>query len=174
MEITMAQVDQKRIYKLFDNERQILYSPGLASHLGSIEAAIMLGQFLYLQGLGANPKWFYKTISEFEAQSFLSKAKQFSAMNLLIDMGYIEVKYKQIPRRRHFRVNVEKLETSILNETESRRLVIVNSDGSKDYVNPTITKSYQRDTSNRNNFRNYKEEKKKLTKKLSLPNSNSP
>lgn len=168
----MTKTDQKRIYSIFDSERAVLYHPGLIRLLGSVSAAQMLGQLLYWNGLGANPEWLYKTIEEFEQETGLSKHKQYSAQKLLTRLGYIEVRYKGIPRTRQMRVMVDKLEENILSQTKTSRLVLNNSDGSKDYTNPTITKSTHRTTTkiqNLDNVRKVEEIKRSYGSIKSIP-----
>lgn len=104
----MSKLDQNKIYNLFEY-RPILINGSLAVYLGSIEAAIIIGQLLYWQGHGAKKGWVYKTVKEMHAETGIPRHKQSSAIKRCIDLGILKVKLGGIPATRHFQVDVDLL-----------------------------------------------------------------
>lgn len=88
----------------------IAYSPDLAEITGSVNAGLFLSQLLYWDGKGKDPEEFYKTIKEMKEETGLTKSEQYTAQKKCEDKNLIEVSYKQIPPKRHFKINVEKIQ----------------------------------------------------------------
>ncbi len=117
----MSKEDQKDTFSLMDT-KTIAYNPGLAVVLGSIEAAIIVGQLLYWQGMGFREEWVYKTIPEMELETGVSRHKQQSAIKHCIELGVIELVHKRVPRTRHFSVDIDELYILITSHPNFRRL----------------------------------------------------
>ena len=99
---------QEDIFARF-NELTIAYNPGLARALGSINAALFLGQLLYWHGMGRYGEWTYKTMKEFKEETGLSRKQQEAAIRICKKHGFLETKLAQVPPKRHFKLNIEKL-----------------------------------------------------------------
>ena|GEM_PF-3524315 len=99
---------QKDVYERFE-EKPIAYSAGLAKHLGSIKAAILLGQLLYWQGKGRKEYLTYKTIKELFEETALTRKEQERAIKICKSKGYLEVVLEGSPPIRNFCVEVEKI-----------------------------------------------------------------
>jgi hypothetical protein len=129
-------------------QKPIAYSAGLAHSLGSVESSILLGQLLYWNGLGRDKVWSFKTIAEMKLETGLSRSQQERVIGQLKSLGLIEVVRKSIPAKRHFKLNVQKIENylaSSLQETsklESDELSATDAQNLK-----ATTKSNQRNTS---------------------------
>lgn len=89
--------------------RPVLYNPAIARHT-SIEAAILLSQFLYWQQVKGPEEWFYKTEHEIEQETALSRHESLTARQQLVKLGIIEQNRRGVPPINHFRVNLEKLQ----------------------------------------------------------------
>lgn len=163
--------DQKQIYDLY-GQKPISYNAGLALSLKSPEAAIILGQLLYWQGLGKNKVWTYKTIEEMKNETGLSRYKQDTAIKKLKLLGLIKIKLCGIPAKRHFHIDVEKVE-NLLNSLLDNNKLDGKSPPITDANSPTsITKSNQRiSTKITQTNKNYKKflKKKELLKRGLTP-----
>ncbi len=104
----MSQQDQQRIYKMF-SQNSIAYNAGLAEILGSVEAAIFIGQLLYWNGLGKQKDWTYKTMKDMQTETGLTRSQQERVIKECKNLQLIQVKLKGIPATRHFQLNLEKI-----------------------------------------------------------------
>jgi hypothetical protein len=118
--------DQLKICDLFE-VGPIAYHVDLAHFLGSIEEAILLFQLAYLQGKGNDPEWTYKTVTELQRETALSRHKQDTAIKRLIAKGFLLVDHRGYLNKRHFRVDVDKLCKAIASKRLSGDLVSRNS-----------------------------------------------
>lgn len=121
---------QKAIYNML-YQRPIAYNSGLARALGSVNAAIFVGQLLHWQGKGAKGEWTYKTVDDFEEETGLSKAQQSTVIKLCKKLGILETKRQGIPPVRHFMLYIEKLielisNSQSLKSRESKALIAIN------------------------------------------------
>ncbi len=89
--------------------RPIAFNADLARALGSVKAGLLLSQLLYWHKKGKNHEWFYKTIEELEEETALSRAEQDAAIKICKKFKVLETKLKQIPAKRHFKLNIEKI-----------------------------------------------------------------
>lgn len=117
----MSKEDQKEVYDLM-NTPVIAYAAGLSFVLGGIEPAIIISQLLYWQGMGRDQDWVYKTVADLEAETGVSRHRQFSAIQKCKQLGVLEVEYKGVPRKRHYWVHIEKLKSLITSNPNIRRL----------------------------------------------------
>lgn len=102
------------------NEKPVLFNPGLGRISGSSIAGLFMSQILYWQERGWNKEWIYKTIKEIEQETCLSRSEQDRAIKKWKGLGILEVENRGIPQRRHFRVNIEKLEQLLKVDYEKR------------------------------------------------------
>jgi len=96
--------------------KQIAFNPDLAKALGSINAGLFLSQLLYWWEKGKIANWIYKTAKEFQEETGLSKKEQLRAQKICVKKGLIEVKLAQIPAKRHFKINIDKI-TELLRDS---------------------------------------------------------
>lgn len=96
----------------FFSERVIAYYPQLKKITGSIESALLLQQLLYWWDKKGS-ETLYKTIDELEQETGLSRWEQATAIKTLKRKGFVSVELKGVPPKRHFVVDVEKIESSL-------------------------------------------------------------
>lgn len=89
--------------------RQIAFNPDLARITKSVEAGLLLSQLLYWHKKGRNPEWFYKTIAEIKEEVYLTRSQQDTAIKKCRNLGLIEIKLMGIPRKRYFKVKIERI-----------------------------------------------------------------
>lgn len=91
--------------------RPVAYFPRLSFFLGSVKATLFLCQFLYWKGRQRDPDgWIYKSQSEIQKETGLSRREQENARKQLSQKGYLEQKYKGIPRQLYYRINYQPLD----------------------------------------------------------------
>lgn len=106
--------NQKLILRILGS-RSISFNPDLAKLVGDVGGGLFLSQLLYWSSRGRDPEWFYKTIDELEEETLLSRTQQLRAQKKCVALGILDVKLRGLPRKRHFRVNIETL-VSLLEE----------------------------------------------------------
>lgn len=88
----------------------------IVQHFGRFDDAIILAYLCSQQKyhsvynydyLEKHEGMFYCTAQTMREQTTIEPRRQRDAINNLIDMGLIEMKYKGIPKKRHFKVNME-------------------------------------------------------------------
>lgn len=85
---------------------------------GKVDAGLFLSQCLYWSSKTDNPDgWFYKTRSEWEDETGLSRYEQEQSRKILKSLGLLEEKLAGIPARNYYRLNLEKLYQMIQQET---------------------------------------------------------
>lgn len=89
--------------------RPIAFNPDLAHALGSIKAALFLSQLLYWWDKGDDPDWIYKTMNEIQRETALSRKEQDGAIKICKEYNLIQLERRQIPAKRHFRLNIENI-----------------------------------------------------------------
>lgn len=104
----MKSTPQKIVFRFFP-EFEIAYSAGLAKALGSINAALLVGQLLYWKDKGENKDWIYKTMKEVHWETGLSRKQQDKAIAVCKAAGFLETQLKRIPPIRHFKLDMDKL-----------------------------------------------------------------
>ncbi len=77
----------------------------------------------------------------------LSRYSQETAIRKLKSLGILETKIAQVPAKRHFRLDLSKLEAIIPSLMESHNLVYLKPPSSIGVNQPTITKSTLKNTS---------------------------
>lgn len=118
----MSQQDQKQIAKYFPN-RPILYLAGLSIVLDSVNAGLMMSQLIFWSGKGGKKDgWIYKTMAEFKQETGLSRTQQETAIRICKEHGFIDYKLAGIPAKRHFKVNLKKIENMLPSLKESAKI----------------------------------------------------
>jgi len=93
---------------LFD--QPVAYHPALARAAGSVNAGILLSQFLYWTPRSQDAEgWFWKTRDDITQETALSRTEQEGARKVLIKAGVLEEKLRGVPARMHFRLNIDRL-----------------------------------------------------------------
>lgn len=105
----MKKKSYNRVLLEIRNEHPISFIPSLARLAGSATAGLFMSQVLYWGNKGRDPDWFYKTIKEFHKETCLTRSEQDNAIRRWKSLGVLHVKLKGIPRRRYFRIDVQKL-----------------------------------------------------------------
>ena len=91
--------------------RPVAYYPRMSMFLGSVKATIFLCQFLFWNGKQKDPNgWIYKSQNEIRQETGLSRREQETARKQLAEHQFIEQKYRGIPRRLYYRINLNVLD----------------------------------------------------------------
>lgn len=112
------------LIKLLANDSFIVVSREIARLVG-LEAAVMLGElaseYNHHKGKGniVDGGFFYSTLSNIEKNTTLTRKRQDKAIKILKDKGLIEVKLRDIPAKRFFRINEANL-MKMLSEVEEK------------------------------------------------------
>jgi hypothetical protein len=91
----------------------VMYHPVLARVVGSINAALFLCHLLYWQGKGSKGEWVYKTITDMEDETGLTRTQQDGAIKKLKALKILIVKLRGIPAKRHFQVDMVTLQSRL-------------------------------------------------------------
>lgn len=155
---TMSKAHQRVLYNSL-RTKPIAFNPGLARILGDVKAGLLLSQLLYWEGLGSNPDgWIYKTRVGMEAETGLGRKEQERAIKICRAKGVIGYRLMKIPRKRHFKVNMEVI-VKLLDEMSKRDILAGPKLTSSNEPNgPAITDSTQQNTQKNTDFQNKKAE----------------
>jgi len=92
----------------------------------SLHAAIMLAdiiskrEYFKEHNMIGKDGYFYNTIENTEKDTTLSKHQQQGAIKCLVDAGFLLIKFKGLPRKRHYKVNDKAvLDFLVLDESDS-------------------------------------------------------
>lgn len=129
-------------------ENPIAYQQGLVMIFDSPAVGLFLYQLLYWQDKTYKKSgWFYKTTEEIERETGLSRYNQETAIRILVRFGVIEFSLKgRVPRTRHFRVNMERLQELIPSLMESHGLHYLKPPVQSAVMQQPITKTTQETT----------------------------
>lgn len=104
--------------KTFFSDRPIAYHPILAKVIGSVTAALFLSQIAYWSDKGFDKDgWIYKTESEMEEETGLSRKEQETARKALVWSGILKEERRGIPARMWYLLDWDAL-TVLLDEYE--------------------------------------------------------
>ena len=103
----------RRAVDLLLRRPPIAYRVEYARTFGSVTAALFLSQLCYWSGRGRDPEWVYKTRTEWQEETGLSRREQETARRILRDAGVIEEMLERKPFKLYFRVCVDKLVAAI-------------------------------------------------------------
>ncbi len=87
----------------------IAFNPILAELGGSANAGLFMSQLLYWWEAGHIEGWVFKTIEEFQKETRLTRGEQDTAIAQWTKLGILEKKLMQIPAKRFFRIDTDKL-----------------------------------------------------------------
>jgi len=102
-------------------DRPIAYHRCFVTLTGSVTAAVLLSQAVYWSRRTAegNERWFWKTSSDWEEETGLSRREQDTARGILRGLGFWEEAKRGIPARLWFRLDLEQLEQLLTSEKTS-------------------------------------------------------
>lgn len=101
----------------------LAYQPGLVRVFGAT-TGLFLYQLLYWNAKENNRQgWIYKKVEECRNETGLSRSNQETAVRALLKLGVIEYKRAQVPAKRHFRIDMKRLEELIPSLMEKNGLV---------------------------------------------------
>ena len=141
----MSKADQQSISKYFE-KKPVLYIGGLGQVM-SIQAGILLSQLLYWQGKGKRVDGFiYKTADDIRSELGMTRSNQETAIKQLLSLGVIDYKLSQVPARRHFKVNIEKLHEVLPSLKKTSKLNYPNPPNYYVENGETITKITRKNT----------------------------
>ena len=102
-------VMQNKLIRLFLGKRPTLYFPGLNTVFG-LQLGLLLSQLAYWHGRNKDKNgWIWKTAKELQKETGLSLANQKTAIKNGKKLDVLEIAYFKVPRRRHYRVNWERV-----------------------------------------------------------------
>lgn len=88
----------------------IAYYVSFAKVAGDVCAGVFVSQFFYWYGKGHDPEqWIYKTQSEIEEETGLTRRNQETARKTLKALGILEEKLEGLPAKLHYRLDIERL-----------------------------------------------------------------
>jgi hypothetical protein len=97
------------------NERPIAFNRHYVSLGCGITGALMLSQMVYWTKYASNNGWFYKTSTEWEQETGMTRREQETARKNLVKLKFIQEELKGVPGRLHFRVEKENLYQALIN-----------------------------------------------------------
>jgi hypothetical protein len=110
----------------------------------------MISQLLFWTGKQANKDgYIWKTEKEFIRELGISSSQQKTAINLGRKLGFLEVKRKGIPAKRHYKIDYEVLIKATLKLAKTKNIELIKSFPQLGDNQPTITD----DTQNNNQIR---------------------
>ena len=131
------------------NDGYIIVNKEIARCLG-LEEAVMLGELAYKykywndKNLLDEEGFFFATAEDIEHQTSLSAYKQRTAFKNLESKGIIETKFKGVPPKKYFKINVKNLESYLsnsltVNSKKIKELTLKNFDTNNNINNNNIT-----------------------------------
>ena len=114
----------------------IAYYVTFAKIAGSVAAGVMLSQLVYWTGKGNNPDgWIWKTATEMEEETGLTRREQETARRRLRERGFVEERLAGVPATLHYRVNLDAVMEAAAQFGEKRQPSLAES------ANPVSTKA---------------------------------
>lgn len=87
------------------SDRPVAFHPELARLFGGINEALFFQQIAYWSGKGSDPEWIYKTQTELEHETCLSRYQQEQARKQLKKLGVLEDARRGVPAQLYYRIN---------------------------------------------------------------------
>jgi hypothetical protein len=104
----------QRHYLSLLSARPVAYNPKLAKYFKSINAALLLSQFLYWTEHTDDPDgWFWKTRAELYEEIGMGRYEFEGARRRLVEVGVLEEEFRGMPARNYYRLNIPKFEEII-------------------------------------------------------------
>lgn len=106
-------------------DRPIAYQPSFAQlRVGKVKVgpvgAVLLSQFVYWHNR-MDGAWLYKTRDQIAQETGLSRDEQETARKRLVSIGVLEEQLRGVPATMHFKINVDCLESLLLDKTQKPR-----------------------------------------------------
>lgn len=120
----MAYSEQAQTTITLLQDRPLAYHPALARALGSVNAAIWLGQLMYWDGKGFKHEdgWIEKTAVDMEAETALSGYEQETARNVCMKLDVVEYDRRGLPAMPCYRIRYDQLIEVIATNGQKSRL----------------------------------------------------
>ncbi|MEN4658728.1 primosomal protein I [Pantoea agglomerans] len=104
-------------------DRPIAYNPAFARlRVGNVRtgpvAAVFLSQMVYWHNR-MDGGWMYKTQADITSETALSRDEQETARKRLVAMGVLEEARRGVPATMHYRINVERLESLLVESVQA-------------------------------------------------------
>ena len=99
-----------------------------------ITGALLLSQIVYWQNR-MEGQWFYKTQTDLEEETGLTRYEQEGARKKLVSCGVLEEAKRGIPAKLYFRVNQERLEELLIGENQHAGVGKTNKQGCRNSAN---------------------------------------
>jgi len=91
--------------------RPVAYYPSLVKLVGSVKAAILLGQlFFWQERTEADDGFFFKSVIDLQEETGLSYKEQLAARAELVRPGLMTVEYRRARHRLYYRIDLEVLD----------------------------------------------------------------
>jgi hypothetical protein len=100
-------------------DRPVAYHPVLAKAFGGVKSGVFLSQLLYWMPRGRIEGWVYKTQTDFEEETGLTRREQETARRHLRDAGVLFEELRGVPATLHYRVDRNALEACLSGLAES-------------------------------------------------------
>ena len=102
--------------------RPVAYNPELAKIFKSINAALLLSQFLHWQGIADKDEsrdgWFWKTRDQLYEEIGMGRYEFEGTRKILRELDILEEQLRGAPAKNYYRINVEKFDQFILSLTD--------------------------------------------------------
>lgn len=95
--------------------RPVAYFPAIARRTG-VKAAVLLSQFLYWSGVGADIKgrdvsdWFYKSVDDLQSETGMRRREQELARKRLVSLNVLKERYARLEHRLYFQLSFKKID----------------------------------------------------------------
>lgn len=110
-------------------DRPIAFHRIFAKVAGSVNAGVMLSQAFYWSTRTKDPNgWFYKTQTEWEQETCLTRREQETARKQMKESGFWEEKLIGIPAQLYYRLNFGALEAKLIIQSKEICLSMAESD----------------------------------------------
>ncbi|NME35794.1 MULTISPECIES: hypothetical protein [Fusobacterium] len=143
---------KESIKKLLITGNYFAINKDLVRELG-IEKAFLLTVFVEASEILADKEgWFYQTIPTIEHLTGFSLYRQAGFIDELIKLGYLEQENRGVPKKRFFKINIQKIKEIILKNLEECTLRNLTIDSQETLVNKeiNINKKYKENNINNN------------------------
>lgn len=105
-----ANNDYQALVRKMVSRRVVAYFPGLAELVGSVKAAVLLSQLMYLDGQQDNPgTWFPISVAKLREMTGLSTKEQRTARKPLVELRLLLYEKRGMPGRYHYRISLDNL-----------------------------------------------------------------
>lgn len=94
---------------LFDFGRPVAYYPGLVKYLGSVNAVLFFCQIYYWKDRAQSELGVYKTQSDIQEETGMTRYEQETARRVLIQKGVLIETHKRLEHRIYYRIDEDRL-----------------------------------------------------------------